>query len=463
MENSTPMEWAQVQFGQAKLNDPRRTQRLISMAASLASQPGVAVSKLAISPADMEGAYRFIRNDQIQPSDIAESGFQATAQHAQDHSLLLALEDTTSLTYQHRSVRDTLGHTNQGNRSRALLAHSILLFAPDTHQVVGLIEQQRWSRDISKRGQGHQHASRPYKEKESYKWEKASQNMSARLGEHLSSVISVCDREADIYEYLTYKTEQQQRFVVRSMQSRCIKEHDQKLYDYSNKLPVAGIKTLNISQRGGRKARDVKLEIRYTSVTLKAPANKASEPDIPLNYVSCIECGEGKNKLAWHLLTSEVINSYDDAIAVISYYEHRWLVEDYHKVWKTSGTDVEALRMQCADNLERMSVILAFIATRLLQLRFMKHIEPKSSSMSCEKVLGHKAWKLLWVKTMGRPLPSQVPDTHWAYENLAKLGGWKDTKRTGRASVQVLWEGWFKLQTILEGYELAMSLEHGDL
>jgi hypothetical protein len=79
-------------------------------------------------------------------------------------------------------VRDTLRHTNQGNRIRALLAHSILLFAPDTHQVVGLIEQKRWSRDISKRGQGQQHASRPYKEKESYKWEKASQNMSARLG-----------------------------------------------------------------------------------------------------------------------------------------------------------------------------------------------------------------------------------------------------------------------------------------
>ena len=56
MENSTPMEWAQVQFGQARLNDPRRTQRLISIAASLANQPGVAVSKLATSSADMEGA-----------------------------------------------------------------------------------------------------------------------------------------------------------------------------------------------------------------------------------------------------------------------------------------------------------------------------------------------------------------------------------------------------------------------
>ncbi|WP_245579543.1 IS4/Tn5 family transposase DNA-binding protein, partial [Aliagarivorans taiwanensis] len=44
MDSSNPMEWAQAQFSQAELNDPRRTQRLISLAASLASQPGVAVS-----------------------------------------------------------------------------------------------------------------------------------------------------------------------------------------------------------------------------------------------------------------------------------------------------------------------------------------------------------------------------------------------------------------------------------
>ncbi|EHK9183985.1 IS4 family transposase, partial [Vibrio vulnificus] len=47
----------------------------------------------------------------------------------------------------------------------------------------------------------------------------------------------------------------------------------------------------------------------------------------------------------------------------------------------------------------------------------------------------------------------------WAYEHLARLGGWKDSKRNGRASVKTLWEGWLKLQAILEGYELALSLE----
>ncbi|RBM56917.1 IS4 family transposase, partial [Vibrio paracholerae] len=41
-----PTLWAQKQFGQAHLNDPRRTQRLVALAASLAAQPGVPVSKL---------------------------------------------------------------------------------------------------------------------------------------------------------------------------------------------------------------------------------------------------------------------------------------------------------------------------------------------------------------------------------------------------------------------------------
>ncbi|AVL40217.1 hypothetical protein CEP70_09465 [Providencia stuartii] len=35
----------------------------------------------------------------------------------------------------------------------------------------------------------------------------------------------------------------------------------------------------------------------------------------------------------------------------------------------------------------------------------------------------------------------------------------KDSKRNGRASVKTLWEGWLKLQTILESYEFAQFLE----
>lgn len=256
-----PTLWAQKQFGQADLNDPRRTQRLVALAASLAEQPGVPISKLIISPADMEGAYRFIRNEKIKAEDIADAGFYVTVQEALEQQILLALEDTTSLSYSHRSLRDELGHSNQGNRHRAMFVHSTLLFAPETHTVVGLIEQQRWTRDIKKRGQRHQHATRPYKEKESYKWEQASERVANRLGDKMSDVISVCDREADLFEYLTYKHEQRQRFLVRSMQSRCIEEHNNRLYDYASKLQSAGSKELKIPQKGGRKARTARHKI----------------------------------------------------------------------------------------------------------------------------------------------------------------------------------------------------------
>lgn len=120
----------------------------------------------------MEGAYRFIRNENVSSDDIAEAGFNATVNQVHHYPLLLAIEDTTTLSYQHRSIRAELGHVNQGHRHRGLLAHSILLFAPETLDVVGLIEQQRWTRDIKTRGLRRKDLKRPYEEKEGYKWGK---------------------------------------------------------------------------------------------------------------------------------------------------------------------------------------------------------------------------------------------------------------------------------------------------
>lgn len=458
----TSFEWAQASFGHANLNDPRRTKRLVSLASSLAKQPGVSVAKLNYSPSEMEGAYRFIRNDSIQATDIADAGFQTTIQKAKEHDLLLALEDSTTLYFSHVSVEEELGHGNRKrSKDRALIAHSILLFAPNSQSVIGLAEQRLWTRNINSRGQKAQRAVRAYEDKESYKWELASRNMAERFGSEMSKVLSVCDREADLYEYLSYKSVHNQRFVVRSMQSRYIEECSEKLYDYVSRLKPAGGKRIHIPQRGGRKARVAELEITYAPVTVRAPAKKTGE-GISLYYVGCTERGREEDKLTWHLLTSETITNAADAHRIISYYERRWLVEDYHKTWKTEGTNVESLRMQTQNNLERMITILAFIATRLLELRFIKE-NKELARRSCEGTLSNRAWKLLWLKQESRELPATAPDMDWLYKNLATLGGWKDTKRTGRASVKVLWEGWFRLQTILEGYELAKSLDQLDL
>ena len=127
-------DWAEQKFGQSDLGDPRRTARLVKLASTLANEPGKPLVNITQSPADIEGAYRFIRNEHIDVNAMAEAGFQATVEQAQHHHLLLALEDTTTLIYKHSSIRDELGHVGRGKKQRGLLAHSVLLFAPDAKQ-----------------------------------------------------------------------------------------------------------------------------------------------------------------------------------------------------------------------------------------------------------------------------------------------------------------------------------------
>ncbi|SCZ64999.1 hypothetical protein SAMN02982990_02326 [Photorhabdus luminescens] len=93
--------------------------------------------------------------------------------------------------------------------------------------------------------------------------------MTARLGEAMTNVVSVCDREADIYGYLAYKVSNNQRFVVRSMMSRHILEGANKLYQFVAELKSAGQRQICVAQRGGRKAKVVTLDIKYAPVTLK--------------------------------------------------------------------------------------------------------------------------------------------------------------------------------------------------
>lgn len=450
-------QWAYETFSRANLGDSRRTQRLIKFTASLANHIGQSIVQSLKTPADIEAAYRFTRNRAIDATAIAEAGFAATAEQAKSYDCLLALEDTTSLEFTHQTVRDEMGYTASRKSATGLHAHSVLLFAPREEQVIGLIEQTRWTRELSHYGKKAQRASRPYKDKESYKWERASQATETRLGSDMNKVISVCDREADIIDYLTYKITHQPRFIVRSMQSRCIEQSSDKLYLFSESLQPADKRTVQVKQRGGRKAREALCDVRYAPATLKMPANKRGEP-IPLYYVSCQETNHDK-ELSWHILTSEPVKGKEDARRILDYYEKCWLIEEFHKAWKSGGTQVEALRMQRKENLEKMVVILAFIAVRVHQLRYVGLNRSEAEKQSCETLLSPLAWKLLWVKQEKKKVPKTAPSVYWAYINLGKLAGWYDSKRNGRVGWERLWQGWFMLQTILEGYLLSKSLD----
>lgn len=466
--------WAEQMFGGCELGDARRTRRMVKLGAQLAAHAGQApASACRGDAAANEGAYRLVRNEAVAPGAIAEGGFKASAQAAQVCGELLAMEDTTTLSYRHGAAPE-LGDLGgrAGATNRGFFVHSVVLVEAESARTVGLIEQSRWCRSSAQRGQRHRRAERAYEDKESFKWQRASERVAKRLGkETMGRVIAVCDREADVYEYLHYKCGADERFVVRAAQDRQVYDEAKHLFEQLEQAPVVGEDTVMVSQRGGRRARMAQLALRAAPVRLRAPKRAAGLGELALNAILAqeLEPPEGETALCWLLLTSEAVDERAAVRRVLRYYQLRWRVEEFHKAWK-SGTRVEHRRMHSAENLERIAVVLAFIAVRLLQLREVfvapswlfdgeaVHASERRAQAPCTQVLTRAEWRVLWVAQERSRPPAKAPTLHWAYKTLANLGGWLDTKRTGRVGWEAMWEGWFRLQERVDTYLTARDI-----
>lgn len=230
---------------------------------------------------------------------------------------------------------------------------------------------------------------------------------------------------------------------------------------------MLGSYTINIAQKNNRKERCVELSLKGTTLSLSPPkrnvAGATKLKPITVNVVVAKEKNPVTDEvLEWILFTTEVVSTVKEARAITRYYELRWRIEDFHKAWKT-GTGVEKIRMQPTDNLEKMIVILSFLAIRLLQLKeyFEEEsltLDAESVCVSCEKILTDTEWKVLWNTIEKKNLPIFPPSAAWAYKAIAKLGGWSNSKKTGKASWATVWEGWYRLTERVEGFRLAQQL-----
>lgn len=473
------------------MGDKRRTKRLVTFAADMAGGIGKSIVKASRDAASIEGAYRFVENQHIDHNEISLAGFKATAEEVKRRRLVLAIEDTTSLSYRH-SICSELGNNPSSAsatcKGRSLFLHSILVVDADAETVVGLGHQQNYIRKEKLKLMGLELAQRPKEERESYRWEESSNKLDEHFG-HTDNVIHVCDREADAYEYIDQHIDNNKRFIVRSATDRKLAFPKCRLHELSEKTVMAKhfvkieqkgsglvIKSEKQKERGkkltekekkratttNRPERLAEVGISYHEVRLTKPTRvkEAVFDELPLNVVICQELNnpDEDNKLCWYLYTNEPINNIEDAKRIVRYYELRWRIEDFHKVWKSDGTQVEKLRMQTRANMERMSTILAFVAIRLMQLKELAKNKEEAKKQSCERMFSALEWRMLWSKTENKQLPAEVPSIYWSYYALAKLGGWYDSKRTGRVSVKTIWEGWAILMQMLDGHRTMEKL-----
>jgi hypothetical protein len=458
--------WAENIFGGCDLGDPRRVDRLVDYAARQAVAPSASTSRACKGdPAAHEGAYRLLRNPNVRATDIDDGAFDAVAETAAAYETVLAIQDSTGVGFKNPTAQVMAA---EGNPT-GFFVHSTLLVDAASGEPIGVVDQERWVREPKKPGE--KRARRSYEEKESFKWEAANERVRHRIAD-MTRVITVGDRESDIYDFLKHLHAQRQRHVLRACADREIEVGEGRLWETLEKCPVLGQRTVHIQQRGGqrggngqnerlpRKGRDAVVAIRSAGVQLKAPRGRGEEAPIALTAILVREeqPPAGETPLEWMLLTTEPASTLAEASIVVGYYEKRWLIEEFHKAWK-SGCRVEERPLQSPDALERMMAITAHMAVRILQLRTISETSPEAS---CEAALEKDEWQCLWSTTQGgKPLPKRVPTIRWAYEAVGRLGGWQDTKHTGRIGWSTLWHGWELLQNQVVAWRAALAMRDG--
>lgn len=455
-------QWAEKIFGGCDLGDSRRVDRLVDLAAHQAAKPKASIcAAFEGDPAGAEGAYRFLRNEDVSAADIDESYWDLVAEEVCERELVALVQDTTTLRYDHRA-REDFGNIGGavGTKARGLIMHSTLAIDVQTGEPIGLLDQDRAKRATKRAGRDAR-KRRAYRDKESFKWQRASERCRSRLTRS-DHVIEVCDREADVIQYLEHQSSVQGRFVVRSCYDRRLVDGEH-LHERLARQPAMGVRHVEIAQRGpqrggeshkarpGRAARTAELKVRAARVSLHGGRN-GKPVEVWVVHAAEINAPKDCEPVSWWLLTSEAADSFSAASAVLRTYELRWVIEDFHKALKTGC--IAEQRTLDADNLERLNAILAPIAVRLLQLRSAAApTKPAQRVLDTDELT---CLRMLVRQKYRRPLPRRLT-AEWALHSIARLGGWMP-KTKGRPGWQSLFQGWQRFSAVLHGWILARSL-----
>jgi len=448
--NSDIQSWAEQEFGNANLGDYRRTQRLIQLAEQRGSQPNASITQSCGDNASAKAAYRFYENEAISITAILSSHLQATQTRMSQESVVLAVQDTTQLDYTHHPATEGLG-TLHNKKQQGMLMHATLAVTPE-RVPLGIIHQQIWTRPAEDYGKKHKRKQLPIQEKESQKWLsslEATSQMQKQLPQ--TKLVSVGDREADVYELFALSHTLSQDVLVRASWDRKVEHPENHLWSFLESQPVAGTLTVTVPRKGKQPARQVELSVRYAKVTLHPPNRPKPVELAPISLWAVLACEEhppeGVEAVSWLLLTSTPVNSFQEACQRIQWYTCRWLIEIFHKILK-SGCRVEERQFSTAENIQRYLAVDEVVAWRVLYLTMVGR---KTPDMPCTAIFEAHEWQGLYcfIHKTNTP-PDEPPTLRQVTRWIAQLGGFLGRKRDGDPGVTVLWRGLQRLYDIVD-------------
>lgn len=454
------------EFEDAVLGDARRTRRLVRLAETAAKAPELSFPKMTRSEGELEGAYRFFANDEVEWQDVLAPHQARTAERCAALSEVLVVHDTTQFRFETDEDARELGLLS--GSARGFFGHFALALADkDSRTVLGVLGfqpviRERFAgstKEHSKANIARIHESRPQEEKERERWYLGVEAAEAAVAE-ACSLIHVMDREADAYMLWSRLVEEGRRFVIRATSSANRRNKPSKRVERAlrgvegqllREIPLKRrpeqLKSSN-GKRPARAARLATLHVRAATATLERTAIARGAPQTTtLNVIDVYEPSPpvGQEPIQWQLLTTEPIDTLEQVERVVDIYRARWTIEEYFKALKT-GCAYETRQLETLDGLLKALALFIPIAWRLLLLRNAARQTPLAPAAG---LLEEDELKLLRKMSVRVKLPAE-PTLEQALNAVAGLGG--HLKRNGPPGWQTLTAGYRQLRTALVGY-----------
>lgn len=468
-------DWAEREFDGINLCDKRLNGRLVKIAGQFISSTESPINKACGNWGETKAAYRFFQNDSIDYKDIIRHHSKNTAVRAAEEKVILAIQDTTYYNYTSHPKTEGLGLLSRftGKHKKDILTRGIYMhttMAVNTDGLpLGLLDQKITAREvlpdekIAIKKRSHNIAL-PIEEKESIRWLESMRVTAEIFKGHDTKVVTVADREADIYDIFLLADKLDTNYLIRASHNRKINKSaihsdisGEFLWDYFEKQKSEGQILIEVPAKDNQPKRIAACSIKIGKISVLPPRSfkgkKSNKLALTIFTIHVVEDEppKGVSKLEWMLHTNIPVENYDGAIEKINWYCLRWRIEVYFKVIK-SGFNVERCRLETADRLIRYLAVISIVAWRVFWLTLVTRTSP---STPISEFLGEEEWKILFVKfNPGSRIPKRPPPLKMAIIWVAKLGGFLGRKGDGSPGITYIWRGLEKLFDLLAGARL---------
>jgi transposase-like protein/DDE family transposase len=449
-----PESWAKHTFGPSKLKDIRRTSRAVQVACNMAKNPSGSLPGQMHTWKGTIALYHLLSEEDVTFEALMQPHWDQTREQIEARPVVLLVQDTTDVDLSHHPKMSGVGQIGN-ERGRGLYLQTVLALVPETGEVLGCAIQEPFVRTPAPAGETRS-KRRQRDTRETDVWMRLVQRLRSFSAKTL--IVHMGDRGADLFPFFQACQATHTHFLVRGFENRRLQPQEEAqghLLDEVRSWPTQASRPLQVPSSHGRIARSTMVQLAFGPLTILPPRFETRCGKEPLSLWALRVWEEdtpaGEEALEWILLTSVSTITLEQAWERVNWYEHRWVVEDYHQSLKT-GCRLEQRQVQSVDRFTRLLGFLSPLAVRLLQLRDVARREPERPA---HEVL--EADVLAIVAAQTNQSPTEMT-THAFWNAVAQMGGYLARHGDGPPGWKTLWKGWLRVQTLLEGVHLAFHL-----